>query len=177
MRFSFVHTADWQIGKPFGAFPQEKAAVLREERLRAVERLAEAAKAAGASAVLVAGDVFDNETVPDALAADLLSRLKTTQAHLAFAASNHDPARARRVGCDHRGRAGQRAHPREARAVESRARRAAAGAAVRQEHEPRSTAVDGCCAVRASTVRMASRTARCGLRQRAKRTCRSIRRG
>ena len=84
MQFAFVHTADWQIGKRFGAFPPEKAAVLREERLRAVERVAEAARAAGAAAVLVAGDVFDSETVSDALAGTLLSRLKAlSQARLA----------------------------------------------------------------------------------------------
>jgi len=95
MRFTFVHTADWQIGKRFGAFPAEKAAVLREERLRAVDRVAEAARAAGATAVLVAGDVFDSETVSDALAGTLLARLKAHPKltwHLL--PGNHDPARA-----------------------------------------------------------------------------------
>jgi DNA repair exonuclease SbcCD nuclease subunit len=77
MRFSFVHTADWQIGKRFGAFPADKAAVLREERLRAVDRVAEAARAGGAATVLVAGDVFDSETVSDAVIGTLLARLKS----------------------------------------------------------------------------------------------------
>ena len=72
MRFAFIHTADWQIGKRFGAFESEKAAVLREQRLGAVDRVAEAARAAGAEAVLVAGDVFDSETVSDELAGRLL---------------------------------------------------------------------------------------------------------
>jgi DNA repair exonuclease SbcCD nuclease subunit len=95
MQFTFVHTADWQIGKRFGAFPAEKAAVLREERLRAVDRVAEAGRAAGATAVLVAGDVFDSETVSEALTGTLLARLK---AHPKLAwhllPGNHDPARA-----------------------------------------------------------------------------------
>ncbi len=95
MQFTFVHTADWQIGKRFGAFPSEKAAVLREERLRAVDRVAEAARGAGAAAVLVAGDVFDSETVSEALIGTLLARLK---AHPKLAwhllPGNHDPARA-----------------------------------------------------------------------------------
>ncbi len=95
MRFTFVHTADWQIGKRFGAFPAEKAAVLREERLRAIDRVAEAGRAAGATAVLVAGDVFDSETVSEALIGTLLARLK---AHPKLAwhllPGNHDPARA-----------------------------------------------------------------------------------
>ena len=95
MRFAFLHTADWQIGKRFGAFPAEKGAVLRDQRLQAVDRLAEAGIAAGASAVLVAGDVFDGETVPDELTGRLLSRLKAYPKltwHLL--PGNHDPARA-----------------------------------------------------------------------------------
>ena len=59
MRFTFLHTADWQLGKRFGSFPGDKPAVLRDQRLQAVDRLAQAAMAGGCSAVLVAGDVFD----------------------------------------------------------------------------------------------------------------------
>jgi DNA repair exonuclease SbcCD nuclease subunit len=95
MRFAFVHTADWQIGKRFGAFPAEKAAVLREERLRAVDRVAAAARSAGAATVLVAGDVFDSETVSDALIGTLLSRLKAhPELTWHLLPGNHDPARA-----------------------------------------------------------------------------------
>ena len=95
MRFTFIHTADWQIGKRFGAFPAEKGAVLRAQRLDAVDRVAEAARAAKSATVLVAGDVFDSETVSDALAGQLLSRLKAYPKlvwHLL--PGNHDPARA-----------------------------------------------------------------------------------
>jgi len=95
MRFTFIHTADWQIGKRFGAFPGDKPALLRGQRLAAVDRLAEAGIAAGASAVLVAGDVFDAETVPDELSGRLLARLKAYPRltwHLL--PGNHDPARA-----------------------------------------------------------------------------------
>jgi DNA repair exonuclease SbcCD nuclease subunit len=69
--------------------------VLREESLRPVDRGGEAARAAGATAVLVAGDIFDSETVSDALAGTLLSRLKAYPKlawHLL--PGNHDPARA-----------------------------------------------------------------------------------
>jgi DNA repair exonuclease SbcCD nuclease subunit len=95
MRFAFVHTADWQIGKRFGAFPPEKAAVLREERLRSVERVAAAARTAGAATVLVAGDVFDSETVSDALIGTLLARLRAeSKLSWHLLPGNHDPARA-----------------------------------------------------------------------------------
>lgn len=95
MSFSFLHTADWQIGKRFGSFTGDKPAILRDRRLEAVERLAEAARAGGCSAVLVAGDVFDAETVPEALTGQLLSRLKS-HAGLSWhlLPGNHDPSRA-----------------------------------------------------------------------------------
>ncbi|MEI9902038.1 MAG: metallophosphoesterase [Hyphomicrobium sp.] len=94
MRFSFLHTADWQLGKRFGSFPGDKPAVLRDQRLQAVDRLAEAAIAGGCAAVLVAGDVFDAETVPDALTERLLARLKAyPQLIWHLLPGNHDPAR------------------------------------------------------------------------------------
>ncbi|HEY8248429.1 MAG TPA: DNA repair exonuclease [Hyphomicrobium sp.] len=94
MRLTFLHTADWQIGKRFGSFPGDKPAVLRDQRLQAVDRLANAATAEGCSAVLVAGDVFDAETVPVALSGQLMARLRaypTLTWHLL--PGNHDPAR------------------------------------------------------------------------------------
>jgi DNA repair exonuclease SbcCD nuclease subunit len=57
----FVHTADWQIGKPFVRFG-DKAEALRGARLDAVESLGRLAVAENAGHVLVAGDVFDSDT-------------------------------------------------------------------------------------------------------------------
>jgi hypothetical protein len=95
MRFTFVHTADWQLGKRFGGFSAEKAPVLRAQRLDAVDRLAQAGMKVGATAVLVAGDIFDSETVSHSLIAGLLARLQgypSLSWHLL--PGNHDPARA-----------------------------------------------------------------------------------
>lgn len=61
----FLHTADWQIGKPFGGYGEAVRNELRIERFRAVERLAAMASGRGADFVLVAGDVFDGNTVAD----------------------------------------------------------------------------------------------------------------
>ncbi len=73
MTFTFLNTADWQIGKAFGGLPKDVAAALTDARLAAIDRLADVAHAAGARHVLVAGDVFDSEapapkTVRQALA-------------------------------------------------------------------------------------------------------------
>jgi len=94
MGFTFLHTADWQLGKRFGSFPDDKPAVLRDQRLQAVDRLAEAGIAGGCAAVLVAGDVFDAETAPEALTRRLLEKLKAyPQLDWHLLPGNHDPAR------------------------------------------------------------------------------------
>lgn len=61
----FVHTADWQIGKPFGGYDADKRGELKAERFRAVERIARLATERACDAVLVAGDAFDDNTVGD----------------------------------------------------------------------------------------------------------------
>jgi DNA repair exonuclease SbcCD nuclease subunit len=94
MSFKCLHTADWQIGKPFTGFGPEKAAVLRRARLDVIDRLAQFARVDGASHVLVAGDVFDSETAASGLVTQLLSRLVAHAGvtwHLI--SGNHDPAR------------------------------------------------------------------------------------
>jgi DNA repair exonuclease SbcCD nuclease subunit len=55
-----LHTADWQIGKPFLRFG-EKSERLRAARLDAIENLGRLAQAEGVAHILVAGDVFDSE--------------------------------------------------------------------------------------------------------------------
>jgi hypothetical protein len=58
-----LHTADWQIGRQYGRFDPEDAAALAEARFTAVERIAALAASERVDAVLVAGDVFDAQTV------------------------------------------------------------------------------------------------------------------
>lgn len=92
--FRFIHTADWQIGKPFGGFPAETAAVLRDARLTAIERIASAADGAGAAHVLVAGDIYEADGVPERVLRQPITRMATRSDltwHLL--PGNHDPAR------------------------------------------------------------------------------------
>ena len=93
MSFTFLHTSDWHIGKPFGRFPAEQAAILRRARLLAIDRLADAALSGGAAHVLVAGDVFDRPGISDL---DLRAPLEQMRAHPALTwhviPGNHDPA-------------------------------------------------------------------------------------
>jgi len=68
MAISFLHTADFQIGKAFGSLGNDAGIVLRRQRIETVRRIAEVAAERNVNAVLVAGDAFDlnavsNETI------------------------------------------------------------------------------------------------------------------
>lgn len=58
----FLHSSDLHLGKPFGTFPEDVRSRLRQARQDSITRLAEAARAGGATHVLLAGDTFDAET-------------------------------------------------------------------------------------------------------------------
>jgi DNA repair exonuclease SbcCD nuclease subunit len=95
MSVKILHTADWQIGKQFGFITQDAGAIVRVQRLKTVEEIARLAAERRVDAVIVAGDVFENNTLAD----DTLR--KTLQAMRYFKdgkwillPGNHDPASA-----------------------------------------------------------------------------------
>jgi hypothetical protein len=94
MALRFLHTADWQLGRPFTRFPDELAGRLGAARLDAVDHLATVARAHGADHVLVAGDVWDQETPSEPTLRqplDLMARARDLVWWLL--PGNHDPAR------------------------------------------------------------------------------------
>jgi DNA repair exonuclease SbcCD nuclease subunit len=95
MMVKILHTADWQIGKQFGFIAQDAGAVVPVQRLKTVEEIAKLASERRVDAVIVAGDLFENNTLAD----DTLR--KTLQAMRYFKdgkwillPGNHDPASA-----------------------------------------------------------------------------------
>lgn len=61
----FIHTADWQIGKPFARVEDpDKRARLRAERVEAIQRIGAEVRKRNAAFILVAGDLFDSPS-PD----------------------------------------------------------------------------------------------------------------
>ena len=61
MPITFLHTADWQLGKPYQRVRDDsKRFRLQNERIECLGRIAAAAKEYGASFVVVAGDLFDS---------------------------------------------------------------------------------------------------------------------
>ncbi|AVR87033.1 metallophosphoesterase family protein [Thauera aromatica] len=93
----FLHTADWQIGKLFGQFEPDEAALLAEARFVAVERLARLAQEHAVDAVLVAGDVFDAQTVADRTIHRLFNALAGFAGPWLLLPGNHDAALAESV--------------------------------------------------------------------------------
>lgn len=101
-----LHTADWQIGKGFGQIPGDAGALLRDQRFKTVRRLAELAAERQVDAVLVAGDVFDAQTVSDTTLRRLVECLAAFPGPWILLPGNHDAAlvesvwsRLERLGC------------------------------------------------------------------------------
>ncbi|MEE4213133.1 MAG: DNA repair exonuclease, partial [Parvularcula sp.] len=93
MSFRFLHTADWQLGKPFTRFDPGLRGRLEAARLETISRMADAARRGGAGHVLVAGDVFDQEQPSDAILSRSLARLAAADdLHWWLLPGNHDPA-------------------------------------------------------------------------------------
>jgi len=93
----FLHTADWQIGRQYGQFEPDDAIPLAEARFAAVERLAILAVEHKVDAVLVAGDVFDTQTVSDRTVRRLFNTLSAFQGPWIMIPGNHDAALAESV--------------------------------------------------------------------------------
>ena len=71
-----IHTADWQLGKPYGRFDSDVRAALSEARFDAVDAIGKAAAEHDVAHVLVAGDVFDTEGPEDRVIVQAVSRMQ-----------------------------------------------------------------------------------------------------
>ena len=86
----FLHTADWQIGMKAGT-PGGAGARVREERLAAGSRVAEAAKVHGVDFVLAAGDLFEDNAVDRVLVQKAADILNSFGGPVFVIPGNHDP--------------------------------------------------------------------------------------
>ncbi len=97
MALRLLHTADWQIGRIHSQFEPDDAAALFEARFQVVERLAALAREHAVHAVLVAGDVFDAQTVADKTIRRLFLALQGYPGPWLLLPGNHDAALAESV--------------------------------------------------------------------------------
>jgi len=88
-----IHTADWQLGKPYGRFASDVRAALGEARFDAIDAIGKAAVEHGAAHVLVAGDVFDTEGPEDRVIVQAVSRMQRYACTWWLLPGNHDFAR------------------------------------------------------------------------------------
>lgn len=89
--FKFLHTADWQLGKPYGwVTSPEQQNRLRDARFDAIDRLGDLARTEGAKVVLVAGDVFDSDRPGANTIVTALGRIGRMGMPVLLIPGNHD---------------------------------------------------------------------------------------
>ncbi len=89
----FLHSADWQLGKPYGRFKPEIRTALTEARFDAIDSLGKAALEHSVRHVLVAGDIFDTEGPEDRTIVQAVSRMNRYPLRWWLLPGNHDFAR------------------------------------------------------------------------------------
>ncbi len=87
----FLHTADWQIGKPFARISDpDKGAKVRNERIDTIRRIGDLARKESASFILVAGDLFDSATVDKSVVSAACSAMGQIELPVIAIPGNHD---------------------------------------------------------------------------------------
>jgi DNA repair exonuclease SbcCD nuclease subunit len=91
MAITFLHTADWQLGKPFARVSDmEKRTLIRQERINVIDRIGKLANERGASFIVVAGDLFDTPTVSKATVSQGCSAIGKIKMPVIVIPGNHD---------------------------------------------------------------------------------------
>jgi len=87
----FLHTADWQLGKPFARISDpDKGAKVRAARIDSVRQIAKLAQEHDAAFVLVAGDLFDSATPEKSVVSAACSAIGEIGVPVLAIPGNHD---------------------------------------------------------------------------------------
>lgn len=93
MTVTFIHTADWQLGKPFASLRDDaKRHRLQQERLSSIQRLGDVASEAGADFILVAGDAFDSSHATKSTVSAACGAIGALKIPVLVIPGNHDHA-------------------------------------------------------------------------------------
>lgn len=87
----FVHTADWQLGMTRHFLSEEAQARYSQARIDAIGRIGAVASKAGASFILVAGDVFEANQLSRQTILRSLEAIKAVGLPIVLVPGNHDP--------------------------------------------------------------------------------------
>jgi DNA repair exonuclease SbcCD nuclease subunit len=87
----FIHTADWQIGKPFARISDShKRSLVQQARIDAIKSIGALVREVGAECVLVAGDLFDSTSVDKAAVSAACSAIGGIGVPVIAIPGNHD---------------------------------------------------------------------------------------
>jgi len=87
----FLHTADWQIGKPFARIlDEQKRSLVQHARIDTIKRLGNVAKNAGADFIVVAGDLFDSPSADKSTVSAACSAIGQIELPVFVIPGNHD---------------------------------------------------------------------------------------
>ena len=91
MSVTFIHTADWQLGKPFAGIEDlAKRALVQQQRISALQRIAEVARSHQAKFIVVAGDLFDSHTASKATVSAACAAIGAMELPVFAIPGNHD---------------------------------------------------------------------------------------
>lgn len=88
---TFIHTSDWQLGMRRKFLRPEAQSRFDDARLRAVERLGELATQRGAEFIVVAGDVFEHNSLEESTFGRAREVLRALPVPVYLLPGNHDP--------------------------------------------------------------------------------------
>jgi predicted phosphodiesterase len=92
-KITFLHIADLHMGMRLGRFEKSVAHKLRESRLQALGRALQGARDNAADFIVMAGDLFDDNTVELVLAQRVLDAVNNAGIAVYVIPGNHDPNR------------------------------------------------------------------------------------
>lgn len=88
---TFLHTADWQLGKPFARVEDDaRRALLQQERIEVLRRIGAVAREKEAAFVVVAGDIFDSSTPSKSTVSAACSAIREMGVPVYVIPGNHD---------------------------------------------------------------------------------------
>lgn len=88
---TFLHTSDLQLGMTRWFLDADAQGRFDDARLRAIDRLGEVAVEHGAEFIVVAGDVFEHNSLSDRVTGRALERLRALPVPVHLLPGNHDP--------------------------------------------------------------------------------------
>lgn len=90
-RTTFIHTSDLQLGMTRWFLPPEAQARFNDARLRAISRIGDLATERGAEFIVVAGDVFEHNSLERTTLGRALEALRKLPVPVYLLPGNHDP--------------------------------------------------------------------------------------